>query len=168
MIDIPKGTPVSPLTLIYLRDGDKILTLKRASNKKIFPNKWSGFGGKVEPGEDLIESARREFLEETGLTVDRLKLKGTFTRFIHGYLNVLYIFVATGYHGEIRSDPDEGEIAWRNIKDFLADPDLVDHAHFYVPQIFDDPGDFYCGFASEDLSEYFDNKSHFDLRRKAS
>lgn len=168
MIDIPKGTPVSPLTLIYLKDGDKLLALKRAPNKKIFPNKWSGFGGKVEPGEDLTASARREFLEETGLTVDTLTLKGTFTRFIHGYLNVLFIFVAKGHHGTIKQDPDEGLIVWRDVNEFLSDPDLVDHAHFYVPQIFDDTGDFYCGFANEDLSEYFDNKGHFALRHKAS
>lgn len=168
MIDIPKGTPVSPLTLIYLKDGNRVLALKRAPNKKIFPNKWSGFGGKVEPGEDLVEAARREFLEETGLTVDTMVLRGTLIRFVHSYLNVLYVFVAKGHHGEIKSDSDEGQIAWRELDDYLLDPDLVDHAHFYLPQIFDEPGDFYCGFVNEDLSEYFDNKEHFNLRRKPS
>ncbi|XP_062359656.1 oxidized purine nucleoside triphosphate hydrolase isoform X2 [Cinclus cinclus] len=34
---------------------------------------WNGFGGKVQPGESIEEAARRELLEESGLTVDTLQ-----------------------------------------------------------------------------------------------
>ncbi len=71
---------VSPLTLIFLIKGDEILTLRRSSNKKVYPNKLSGFGGKVEPGEDLFTSAKREFFEETGLTLKEISLRGMFMR----------------------------------------------------------------------------------------
>src|SRR5579862_6104935 len=93
---------MSPLTMIFLVDGKNILTLKRAADKQIFPGKLSGFGGKVEPHETLDASARREFLEETGLSVRELSLRGTFTRMLDtGYMNQLFIFVAEGFTGEL-------------------------------------------------------------------
>ncbi len=156
---------VSPLTLIFLRDGDKVLALKRSFQKKIHPNKWSGFGGKVEPGEELFASARRELLEETGLTVDTLTLKGTFIRLIYGYVNFIYLLVATGHHGQLRKT-DEGEIAWRQIPDLLADPNLVDHLKLYLSQILEPNSDFFSAIANEDLSFYVTNHSHFAERGK--
>lgn len=83
---------VSPLTLIFLVDGDRILTLKRNPDKKIYPDKVSGFGGKVEPGEGLVASAQRELLEETGLTAQELSLRGMFIRILDtGYIDEVKI-----------------------------------------------------------------------------
>ncbi|HEU4966623.1 MAG TPA: NUDIX domain-containing protein [Candidatus Saccharimonadales bacterium] len=160
---------VSPLTLIFLVDNDKILTLKRNPDKKIYPGKISGFGGKVEPGEDLVASARREFTEETGLTAKELSLRGTFIRILDtGYINEIYIFVAQGFSGELHQDSGEGIAQWLTVDDFLSSPDIVDHIPLYLKQVIESR-DFYCGigrYVQNKMVGYTDNQAHFAERVK--
>ena len=162
------GYNVSPLTMIFPVEGDKILTLKRAADKKIFPGKLSGFGGKVEPGEDLISSAYREMLEETGLDARNMQLRGVLTRVLeNGYINQLFIFVATGLIGEPVMSGHEGTAHWLSVSDFLVSPDIVEHIPLYLKQVIAGQ-DFYCGIAQYDGSRrigYTDNAAHFAQRR---
>ena len=53
-----------------IKKGDKYLILLRPSDKKFFPDHWDFPGGKLDDGEDAIESLKREVLEETGLDMD--------------------------------------------------------------------------------------------------
>ena len=48
---------------------DKFLILKRSSSEKIFPKKWEFPSGKVEFGESIGDTLKREVEEETGLTI---------------------------------------------------------------------------------------------------
>lgn len=159
---------VAPLSMIFLLDGNKVLTLKRNDDKKIYPGKISGFGGKVEPGEDMETSARREFEEESGLTVDRMDFRGTFIRILdNGYINEMYIFVASEFTGQPLEHSSEGTVAWCTIDDFLNNSETVDHIPRYLRQVIEGT-DFYCGIAkytNDKLVSYTDNKSHFDERR---
>ncbi|KAM9372521.1 oxidized purine nucleoside triphosphate hydrolase [Phaethornis superciliosus] len=68
---------------------------------------WNGFGGKVQPGESIEEAARRELLEESGLTVDTLQKMGQITFEFVGNpeLMEVHIFRADDFHGE----PTESE-----------------------------------------------------------
>lgn len=160
---------VAPLSMIFLVDDDKVLTLKRNEDKKIYPGKISGFGGKVEPGEDLTASARREFLEEADLTVEKMELRGTFIRILdNGYINEIYIFMASGFSGEPKEITDEGTIAWRTIDEFLNHPDVVDHIPHYLKQVIEGK-DFYCGvaeYAGGKMTSYTDNRAHFAERQQ--
>jgi len=68
---------------ILLKKGNKILLGKRHLDKKEegykvrknnLVNTWTMPGGKLELGETLIECAKRETLEETGIILNSLKL----------------------------------------------------------------------------------------------
>jgi 8-oxo-dGTP pyrophosphatase MutT (NUDIX family) len=52
----------------------RLLMQHRSADAPASPNLWGFPGGHVEPGEQPLEAAHRELLEETGLTVDRLDL----------------------------------------------------------------------------------------------
>jgi 8-oxo-dGTP pyrophosphatase MutT (NUDIX family) len=55
--------------LLVNADGEVLMQL-RDSMAAIAPNQWATVGGRLDPGEDPETGARRELLEETGLTVD--------------------------------------------------------------------------------------------------
>ncbi|PWB38245.1 MAG: DNA mismatch repair protein MutT [Parcubacteria group bacterium] len=55
------------LTLIYIiKDGKLLLGLKK---RGFGMGRYNGFGGKLEPGETIEESAQREIFEEAGINV---------------------------------------------------------------------------------------------------
>ena len=60
------------LTLVLLREDNRVLL---GMKKRGFgAGKWNGFGGKLEPGETVVEAAAREVQEECGLTVNTTDL----------------------------------------------------------------------------------------------
>lgn len=60
-----------------------VLLQERDEHPVLDPEKWGFVGGGVESGEAYAEAARRELLEETGLTVPDLALFGRFLVFHH-------------------------------------------------------------------------------------
>uniref|UniRef100_A0A8C3KXD2 Oxidized purine nucleoside triphosphate hydrolase n=1 Tax=Chrysolophus pictus TaxID=9089 RepID=A0A8C3KXD2_CHRPC len=74
---------------------------------------WNGFGGKVQPGESIEDAARRELLEESGLTVDTLQKMGQITfEFIgNSELMEVHVFRADQFHGEPK-ESDEMQPQW--------------------------------------------------------
>ncbi len=72
---------VIPRTLVFVTsnnpttDSHELLLLRGAADKRLWPNRYNGLGGHVEPGEDVHRAARREVMEEAGLAIDELTLR---------------------------------------------------------------------------------------------
>jgi 8-oxo-dGTP diphosphatase len=132
---------VIPRTLIFLTRGDSVLLLKGSPTKRLWANQYNGVGGHIEPGEDVLTSARREFCEETGLEPDSLWLCGV-------------VIVDTGQNpgigiyvlrGECNTGEPllskEGALEWISTKD-LARIRMVEDLPVLLPHVLNmQPGD---------------------------
>ncbi|XP_016361495.1 7,8-dihydro-8-oxoguanine triphosphatase-like isoform X1 [Sinocyclocheilus anshuiensis] len=99
------------LTLVLVvQPGRVLLGMKK---RGFGAGKWNGFGGKVQPGETIEQAARRELLEESGLTVDTLHKIGNIKFEFIGETELLdvHIFRADTYKG-VPTESDEMRPQW--------------------------------------------------------
>lgn len=162
---------IAPLTLIYLIKDGRVLLLKRNTNKAMFPGQVLGIGGKLEPHEDLIASAQREFLEETDLVIDNPRLRGTYAWYDDDddYGGTLYIFTATKFTGKLK-DSDEGKLFWHNINQLDDLEDQPEHQKLFIKKILLDENFFFSGLAhyhNGKIVELSDSNVYFQEREKS-
>lgn len=111
---------------------NRILLQRRKDN-----NSWSLIGGAMEPGETFEDTAKREAMEEAGITLEKMKLIKVFSgeKMYHRYpngdevYNVAGIFLVENYTGEITvNDHESHEHKFFNINDIpqkLNPPDSI-------------------------------------------
>lgn len=121
-------------TLCYVRRDRQTLMIHRIKKANdMHQGKWNGLGGKLDPGETPEECARREILEESGLTVGELSLRGILT--FPGFANdddwYAFVFTASACQGEL-IDPEEGSLAWIDNQ-HLLDLNLWEGDRIFIP-----------------------------------
>lgn len=100
-------------TVCYIEKEGKYLMLHRTKKKNdINEGKWLGIGGKFEDKESPEDCIIREAKEETGLTLNSVKLRGILT-FINTICETEYIYVFTSndFTGNL-IECNEGELKW--------------------------------------------------------
>lgn len=136
-------------TLAFIRDGGKVLMVHRTfreADENL--GKWNGIGGKLERGEGVEEGMRREIMEETGLGVGGMALRGTIVWNDFGPNRedwLAFIFLIDKFTGVPFSENEEGALAWVNIADIPSLPMWKGDALF-LPMVFDGDARPFHGF----------------------
>lgn len=129
--DPTRSYPKRPLlgVSVALWRGEKVLLARRANAP--LAGKWSLPGGLVETGETLVQSARRELLEETGLECPEMRGPVAWNEIIvndaEGAVERHYViatFSAVWRGGRARAGDDAEAVRWAGL-DTLSDLDLV-------------------------------------------
>ena len=129
-----------PRTLIFLTHQDHILLIKGAPHKRLWANLYNGIGGHVERGEDLLTAAKRELVEETGLTDVKLWLCGTITIDTNDNPGiVIFVFRGDCVAGELK-ESIEGTLAWVSLDHVFSLP-LVEDLYQLLPRVLKTPID---------------------------
>lgn len=67
-------TRATKIVTCFLRNGDKILILKRSDQVKSMKGLWAGLSGIIEKNESPLLRAKIEIFEELGINQDQIKL----------------------------------------------------------------------------------------------
>ncbi|WP_293369153.1 Nudix family hydrolase [Nevskia sp.] len=115
--------PLIPVACGVLLDGEGRLLIAQRPAGKIAAGKWEFPGGKIEPGETVLQALTRELHEELGITVTRAR---PLLRFRHDYRDrhvLLDTWCVDAWDGEPASREQQA-FAWLT-PDGLADLDLL-------------------------------------------
>jgi 8-oxo-dGTP diphosphatase len=121
--------------LVYaLREG-KVLIMHR--NKEPNLGLWTAPGGKIELTESPHDTARREMLEETGLEVKDLRLRGLCTQVSSSpdWQWLQFIFVSTRFQGTLQVDRREGDLAWIPLKEYFTTLPIPQADAIFAPRV---------------------------------
>ncbi len=109
-------------TMCMIQRNNEVLLIKRPDHRG-FPG-YIAPGGKVDFPESIVQAAKREVKEETGLLVSNLTFKGL-DEYVNPKENVRYMvfnYWTDSFEGELLLNPPEGELSWVAIDTALNLP----------------------------------------------
>lgn len=101
---------------IIIRE-DKILLGKRNLKSKFLPGYWTIPGGKVEPGERLLDALKREVKEETNLDIKKATLLKISEHFHDDHHHIIFDFAVEVETGNSKPGSDLIELSWFDKED---------------------------------------------------
>ncbi len=135
-------TPIlATLGYILSPDGRQVLMVHR--NKRpddLHYGKYNGLGGKLDAGESVTDCMKREILEESGLLVEALRLRGTISWPGFGKRGedwFGFIFRIEQWSGTPHAGNHEGTLEWVERDHILSLP-LWESDQLFLPLVFDD------------------------------
>lgn len=132
---------VGTLGYILSPDGKCVLMVHRIARPDDDQlGRYNGLGGKMLAGEDVASCMIREIYEEAGIEVTQMRLRGSinWTNFgPKGEDWLGFIFLVTGFRGEVREASDEGPLRWVELGKLGELPMWEGDRHF-LPLVFDD------------------------------
>ena len=135
-----------PYTLLFCIQGENVLMLYRYNP----PNEhlWNGLGGKIEPNEQPVISAKRELFEEAGIQTDdalSFYFAGIVTwtnEAVNKPMTGMYTFIADFPSDVLILNPKdmhEGKLGWKHVS-WVCDrnnPKVVENIPYFLSDMFD-------------------------------
>jgi 8-oxo-dGTP diphosphatase len=140
LVNRPYTPILATLGYILSPDGNRVLLVHR--NKRpgdAHLGKYNGLGGKLDPGEDVVNCLRREVREEAGLECGEIVLRGTiswpgFGK--HGEDWFGFIFRIDRWSGTPLTENPEGTLEWVAVERILDLP-LWEGDRYFLPLVFE-------------------------------
>ena len=98
-------------TMCMIQRNNEVLLIQRPNHLGFLA---TSLGGKVDFPESIVQAAKREVKEETGLLVSNLTFKGL-DEYVNPKENVRYMvfnYWTDSFEGELLMNPPEGELLW--------------------------------------------------------
>jgi 8-oxo-dGTP diphosphatase len=126
---LPSRYQLVPRVLCFVLAGHEVLLLRGAAGKKLWPGQYNGLGGHVERGESVRAAAEREILEEAGLRVARLRLRGVITIDTRASAGIgLFVFTGETDRASGLTASAEGTLEWVPLAEVSRLPIVPDVA----------------------------------------
>jgi 8-oxo-dGTP diphosphatase len=130
---IRKRYALVPRTLVFIqRENEYLLIHKKKRNSYGF-GKMNGVGGHMEKGEDPFASARREVLEETGLSINQLDICAILFIDTEDTPGVEVFVFRADYEGGQITQSDEGRLEWKTLEEINSSDQILED----VPMLID-------------------------------
>lgn len=117
------------VSAVLIRDNEILLVRRSYPPGK---GKWSLPGGVVEAGESIIEAARRELYEETGIVAEPVGILWVLNnvvydqdgRVLYHYVIIDVLFNSETIKGDVAPGGDVSEVRWFNIDQLYSMKDV--------------------------------------------
>ena len=150
-----KWKPDREMTLCYLFRGKgpnrEVLLIKK--KRGLGKGLWNGVGGKLNPGEELEDAARREFEEETSVILGEIEKIGELMFDLNGERFLVHVFISDSCEGE-PAETEEAMPSWFHISEIPYDEMWEDDRIWMERVLNPEPFRFYARFESGKMKDW--------------